>query len=309
MVATLNWLAVLAAESHGIPGSDWRAKLAVPIGFLLFFGSVYLLVRANLGSRRGYLVMATSFFGFMIIYGLFWTFGAPGTPPATGPQNLPGQELDAYEDTWRPFAGDSLIADDPVYAVAKTFPEGFSDTPEDAELPAGFEATADTGSDDIKTFFADDAGVMKNPPVAATWAEVPDTRKYAKATNGRPIIGVTFQQTYQVAQLPQGETLEEGESPPLSADGCTLGDGCEEAPSGVEIGDPVEGGETYTAFAYFDAGNPIFPSIVVMAIILLLFAIHALLLARDERRERREREALAAEAAAAETRTREPADA
>ena len=45
----------------------------------------------------------------------------------------------------------------------------------------------------------------------------------------------------------------------------------------------------------------------MLAFIILLFAIHALLLAADERRERREREALAAEAAAAEAKTPEPA--
>lgn len=309
MVATLNWLTVLAAEAHGIPGSDWRAKIAVPLGGLLFFGSVYLLVRANLGTRRGYLVMATSFFAFMIIYGLFWTFGAPGTPPATGPQNLPGQELDAYEDTWRPFAGDSNIADDPTYAVAKTYPENFSDTPEGAGLPEDFAATADTGSDDIRGFFAD-TNVLNKPPVGEQWTEV--DRKYAQATNGRPIIAVTYQPTWQIAQLPQGEQLEEGQSPPLSVNGCRLGsevngEPCEEAPAGAEIGDVVEDAETYTAFGFFDEGSPIFPSLVVLALILVLFALHALLLARDEQRERREREAAAAQAAAAEDRTPEPA--
>ena len=303
MLATLNWVKVLAAEEHGIPGSDWREKVAVPLGGLLLFGSVYLLVRANLGTRRGYLVMATSFFAFMIIYGLFWTFGAPGTPPATGPQNLPGQELDAYEDTWRPYAGDSRIAEDPTYAVAKTYPEGFSDTPDGAGLSEDFEATADTGVEDIRGFFADEA-IMDQPPVGALWTDV--DRKYAVATNGRPLIAVTYQPTWQIAELPPDEQLEEGEEPPLSADGCTLGsEGCEEAPPGTEIGDVVEDADTYTAFAFFDEGSPTFPSFVTLGIILLLFALHALLLARDEQRERREREALAAEAAVA--RTPEPA--
>ncbi|MPZ72424.1 MAG: hypothetical protein GEU74_04220 [Nitriliruptorales bacterium] len=306
MVATLNWLTILAAEAHGIPGSDWRAKVAVPVGVLVFFGSVYLLVRSNLGTRRGYLVMATSWFGFMIIYSLFWAFGAPGTPPATGPQTLPGQELDAYEDTWRAFAGDSLIAEDPDYAVAKTYPEGFSDSPEEAGLPAGFTGTADTGADDIQTFFSDEEGPMQKPPVGPQWGEV--DRKYAQARNGRPILAVTYQQTWQVGQLPQGEQLAEGESPPLTPDGENVeGNRSNVAPEGTEIGDIVEDGETYTAFGYFDAGSPMFPSLVVFGIIVLLFALHAVLLAADERRERREREALAGEAAAAQQRTPEPA--
>ena len=299
MLATLNsWFIVLASESHGIPGSDWRAKAAVPIGLILFVGSVYMLIRSNLGTRRGYLVMATSLWGFMVIYGLFWTFGAPGTPPATGPQNLPGQELDAYEDVWRPFAGDSLVADDQNYAVAKTYPEGFTDDPSGAGENESFAGTADTGSGDILTFFSTKTDNLAKPPVGPTWAEV--DRKYAEAANGRPIIAVTFQETWQVAQIRPGDPVPD--EPVLTPNGVAANEGVPVAPSGTEIGDPVEGGQSYTAFAYFDAGSPAFPSLVLLGIILVLFALHALLLARDERREREERQALVTTAETADDR-------
>ncbi|HVM19524.1 MAG TPA: hypothetical protein VM307_06155 [Egibacteraceae bacterium] len=314
MLATLNWLALpflAAAEgAHGIPGDDWRAKIALPIGIVLFIGSVYMLVRANLGTRRGYLVLGTSFFGFMVVYSLFWAFGAPGTPPATGPQNLPGQQLDAYEDTWRPFAPDSLVAEDPTYAVAQTHPEGFSETLEGAGLPAEFEGQANTGVGEILAFFATAEGQMQSPPIAAaTWVELEDERRYAVAENGRPIVAATFAQTYQVAQADPGQPApEDVEGPVLTPDGARVADDGENiAPPGTEIGDIVEGGETYTAFAYFDEGSPAFPSLLTLAIMFVLFVLHALLLAADERKERREREALAAEAAAArEERTLEP---
>lgn len=290
LATTVNWLLVLAVESHGIPGSDWRAKIAVPLGFVLFFGSVYMLVRSNLGTRRGYLVCATSFFGFMIIYALFWTFGAPGTPPATGPQNLPGQQLDAYEDVWRPYAGDSVVAEDPAYAVAKTYPEGFADSPEAAGLPADFAETADTGRDDIQTFFSTAEGPLTQPPIGETWTEV--DRKYAVATNERPIIAATYQQTYQIAQVDPGDpAAADGAEPQLTPDGERVADDeSNVAPSGTEVGAIVEDGGTYTAFAYFDAGNPAFPSLLSLLLITILFVLHALLLARDEQRERRERE-------------------
>lgn len=293
MLATLNRLTVLATES-GIPGSHPWAKLAVPIGTVIFIGSVYMLVRANLGTKRGYLVTATSLFGFLIIYALFWAFGAPGTPPATGPQNLPGQELDAYEDTWRPFAKDSTLANDPNYDVVKTYPEGFVKTPEAAGLPADFAAAAETGSGDIQTFFATKAGPLTQPPVQATWSEVTDERRYATAANGRPIIAVTYQQTYQVAQIAPGQAPEEEGPPKLTPDGVAAEeDGSNVAPEGTELGDPVPDGETFTAFAFFDRGSPKFPSLLVLGAVVLLFALHALLLARDEKRERRERETLA----------------
>jgi hypothetical protein len=299
MLFTLNsWFIVLAAESHGIPGSDWRAKISVPLGIVIFLGSVYLLVRSNLGTRRGYLVMATSLFGFMVIYSAFWAFGAPGTPPATGPQNLPGQELDAYEDTWRAFAGDSLVADDQTYAVAKSFPEGFADDPAAAGLDAGFEGEANIGSDEVLTFFSTQEGPLTDPPIGGTWTEV--DRKYAVATNERPIIGVTFQQTWQVAQVAPGEAPPD-DGPQLTPDGeRAADDGSNVAPAGTEIGDVVEDGETYTAFAYFDAGSPAFPSLLTLGLMFLLFLIHAALLALDEDKERREREVVVAEVPAEE---------
>lgn len=299
MLVTLNsWFIVLAAEAHGIPGSDWRAKISVPLGIVIFLGSVYLLVRANLGTRRGYLVMATSLFGFMVIYSAFWAFGAPGTPPATGPQNLPGQSLDAYEDTWRAFAADSLVAEDPTYAVARSYPDGFSDSPEGAGVSASFEEEAGIGADEIQTFFSTKEGPLQEPPIGAQWAEV--DRKYAVAENGRPIIAATFQQTWQVAQVDPGQPPADG-GPQLTPDGVRVEEGGGNvAPAGTEIGDVVEDGETYTAFAYFDAGSPMFPSLLMLGIVLLLFVLHALLLAADETRERREREVVVTDAPAEE---------
>ena len=292
-VALQSWLIVLAVEAEGIPGSDWRAKVSVPLGIAIFLGSVYLLVRANLGSRRGYLVMATSLFGFMVIYSSFWAFGAPGTPPATGPQNLPGQELDAYEDTWRAFAGDSLIAEDPTYAVARSFPEKFSESPEAAGLEPGFEAEANIGADEIQTFFSTKEGPLQEPPIGAQWAEVEGSRRYAVATNGRPVIAATYQQTWQVAQVDPGQPPGDGE-PQLTPDGVRVEEGgANVAPPGTQIGDVVEDGESYTAFAFFDAGSPMFPSLLLLGIVTVLFGLHALLLAADETRERRERQTAA----------------
>ncbi len=299
MVAMTNWLVVLATESHGIPGSDWRAQIAVPLGIVLFIGSVYMLVRANLGTRRGYLVTATSLFGFMIIYSLFWTFGAPGTPPATGPQNLPGQELDAYEDVWRPFAADSNLASDPNYSFAKTYPEGqWAASPAQAGLPPNAEGQAQDGIDDIKTFFStpkQEGGPLDDPPMSPFWKPNPESLRYAKAPNGRAVIGVEFQRTWQVGDLPPNTEPPEG-PPPLTPDGETVvfeGPDANVAPEGTEIGDVVEGefAQEYRAFAFFDPGSPKFPSLVTFFLMLVLFIIHALLLALDERREHREREA------------------
>jgi hypothetical protein len=269
----MNSLLVLATEAHGIPGSDWRAQLSVPLGFLIFVGLTYMLVRANLGTRRGYLVTATSLFGFMIVYALFWAFGAPGTPPNTGPQNLPGQELDAYQPVWRPFAGDSLVAEQPEYAVVGGYPNGFSPDPP-AQLPAD---EIQPGIDEIKTFFStENDEYLPEPPVDSGAIALTDEVMYATAENGYAIIAVPYLATYQPDPNDPTVLID-----PVSED---------PAPAGAEAGQPVEGAEPYVAFGFFDPGGEYFPSIVVLVLCTLLFLLHAALLWRDEARERRERE-------------------
>lgn len=59
---------------------------AVISGFVLFGGTVWLLLSALFGVRMGYLMAATGTFAFMIILSALWTFGAPGTPRFLGPK-------------------------------------------------------------------------------------------------------------------------------------------------------------------------------------------------------------------------------
>ena len=79
-------MAVAAAEEF-VPPDDWRGVIALPAGIIIFFGGIFMLLKSNLGTRRAYLVEASTFFGFMLILSLFWGFGAPGTPRNTGPQS------------------------------------------------------------------------------------------------------------------------------------------------------------------------------------------------------------------------------
>ena len=106
----LNDLLILAAEG-GVPAEHIAAKLAVPLGIVIFCGSVYALLWSNYGAKKGALVYSTAFFGFCMMLGVFWWFGAPGTPIATGLQNFPGQAPDAYQAKWYPFAPGSERAD------------------------------------------------------------------------------------------------------------------------------------------------------------------------------------------------------
>lgn len=181
MVGLLQGQALLAAA--GVPGTSPSARLAVPIGILVFYGSIYLLLRSNLGTRRAYLVLATSFFGFMIIMSLFWTLGAPGTPQAVGPSYLPTQASDAYEPTWMPFAGDSLVAERPEYSFVQEFPDGFGEPPEGLGVGAG--------TDTMASFFGED-GHQPVDGFSADWE--PTEVLHREAANGFAVVGATFQQ-------------------------------------------------------------------------------------------------------------------
>ena len=279
----MNTALILATEG-GIPTSNPWSQLALPLGILIFVGSVYMLMRSNLGTRRGYLVMSASLWGFGFLLSLLWAFGAPGTPPNTGPQNLPGQELDEYQPVWVAFAQDSFVVTEEgsPYAVAANYPEGWS------EVPDSFEDEASVGSQNTSSFFsslADSEDGEFNNLLFGTEAQVGDPL-YAEADNGRPMVATTFGNTCELA-LPEG--AEEGAEP-------VLPDYCEDA--GLENGDLIpedavdENGNSLrdekVLFAFFDAGAPYFPSLLMMGIMGVLFVLHMVLLARDETRERRE---------------------
>lgn len=253
MVQLLAGLEILAAQ--GVPGTAVSARLAVPIGMLVFLGTVYMLLRANLGTRRAYLVLATSFFGFMIIMSLFWTFGAPGTPQAVGPTHLPGQPSDAYQPTWTPFAIDSRVAERPEYDFVQDYPNGFEEPPEGASVGAGVEA--------IASFFAGDG---RQPVTGFDENWEPGQTLYAEAPNGYPVVAVTF-------------------APPAD----------EEEGEAADDGGQAADDETVTLFAFFDAGAPLFPGIVFIIVAVIGFLLHVALLNRDEAREQRELAELAAE--------------
>lgn len=250
MVDMLAGLEILAAQ--GVPGDSISARLAVPIGALVFYGSIYLLLRAAVGTRRAYLVFATSFFGFMIILSLFWTFGAPGTPPAVGPTYLPTQPSDAYQPKWTPFAQDSLVAERPEYAFVKDYPDGFG------EVPADFERQAASGADSIAGFFGESA--HQPGDFEEDWEPVEIV--YAEAPNDFPVIAVTYE-----------PPAEEGE---------------EAAEGGEAEGGAEEEVEPVTLYGFFDPGAPLFPGIVFIVVSLVGFLLHVFLLNADERREQRE---------------------
>ncbi len=282
-------LAVAAAEEY-VPPDDWRGVVALPAGIIIFFGAIFLLLKSNLGTRRAYLVEASCFFGFMLILSLFWGFGAPGTPQNTGPQSLPGQPADYYTPKWVAFAGDSTLAQGELSVVSQ-FPEGFQEEAGagaeggDAEAEsAGAADTADAGAEEIASFFREERGGVQ--PIADNWV-LAGPPLATTAANGDKVVGATFAKPFAVDDqnaIPTGP----GGQPLFTED--QLGQAIPEdfqVPAGVDenVADLVTP-ETFTAFAFFDPGFALFPSLVMMAISFVGFVIHALLLGWDENRSK-----------------------
>ena len=71
-------------------GTMWKGIGVTAAAFVLFVGSVYVLLAAIFGRWMGYLVVAVAFFGWMTIQSSLWLFGfwsqGPSTPTNLGPR-------------------------------------------------------------------------------------------------------------------------------------------------------------------------------------------------------------------------------
>ena len=109
-----------------------KGVVAVVASMILFVGSVYVILTAIFGARMAYLVLAVSFFGWMILYSTIWVFqpvifgvsnvkpnqGPRGTEPhwqviaaGTGPQATKFPETRRYPGPpWEPTTAQTLTA-------------------------------------------------------------------------------------------------------------------------------------------------------------------------------------------------------
>lgn len=158
--------------------SDLWVGLGVTISaFVLFGGSLWLLLAAIFGVRMGYLVTATSLFGFMIILSALWTFGAPGTPAYLGPKGqLPH---------WVAIAEGAELRS-PDFPEIQQYPGGPWQSPgDDPELSAEVEGV--TGA--FQEFLAEEAtAALQDPAVEIDPAifEIRDIR-FARVEDDTPI--------------------------------------------------------------------------------------------------------------------------
>jgi len=228
-----------------------KGALALATGVLLLPGSVIMLLSANFGALKGYLIGASAFFGFVFLLTLIWTFGLPGTPALTGPKGT--------DPSFKQFQSNSTLA--AKYSAVQQFQGGSgpgwkAEPPEPVgggKLPADQEALRA----DLET--AKQAILQKL--ITDTNKNIKDSSKELDVTNVDARVFYTNQKGTELAGL-----LVTGKQPP----------------KGSGLAKPSFAPKSF--FAYRDPGAPYVPSLIVMVVALAMFVSHMLGLGAAERR-------------------------
>jgi hypothetical protein len=228
-----------------------KGLLLFATGFIFLPGSVYVLLAANFGALKGYLIAAVAFFGFLVMLSATWAFGLPGTTALTGPKGT--------EPAFKEFT-----REDPV---ASRFPKvdgfqgaagnGWNQAPAEPAPGAKLSPADEELKADLDT--ARQAAVQKliterNKNVKDSSKELDVTNLDAKSfwtEDGGTVVAATV---ISPKAPPEGSGLQRPNFAPV------------------------------TDFAYKDPGAPLLPSYLFLGGSALLFAVHLLLLQRAERR-------------------------
>jgi hypothetical protein len=128
----------------------------VLMAFILFVGSVYLILTAVLGRWMGYLVVMVAFSGWMIVLSTLWAFGfysqGPDTPVNLGPRGA--------EPAWVPILASTGETSD-RYEAFRSYPSGPWTEPEQGQT-----ADVQSVSGIVTDFLAEEANLE---------LEIPDT--------------------------------------------------------------------------------------------------------------------------------------
>jgi hypothetical protein len=225
-----------------------KGILVVLTGFILLPGSVIMLLSANFGALKGYLIGATAFFGFVAMLSAVWLFGLPGTTPLTGPKGTqPTFKFFTLQD---PAAG--------KYDSVRNFQGGAGNGWQEAPAAEGAQGGAQ------ETLRAD-LDVAKQTALSKLINDTnkgnKDSSKDLDVTNLDAKAFYTIQNGTEVAAIVI--------SP-------------KQPPAGSGLQKPTFAPKT--TFAYRDPGAPSLPSLLFLIGALVLFVVHMLALGMVERR-------------------------
>ncbi len=281
---------MVIASSEFIPAGHIAATLSVPIGIVIFVGAVFMLLWSNYGAKKGAAIYATAFFGFNLMLGVFWWFGAPGTPPATGLQMFPGQPVDQYEPSWYAFEAGSERSE--FYPSHQTP----SDFVSPAEFRGGPGAVDEDFPDSDKKFAA-----LRGDLDAASQAMV--QQFFPTDVDGGIRVGAE-RRTEWLQNLPEPEEGWQQASPFFSvvSEGVQVTDdgGTLVAMGTYDVVAKYIDATTFAAvnttvveddatwFAFKDPGNKQFPSVIWSLLSLVFFLLSMVWLDRIEQSEKHE---------------------
>ena len=230
--------------------SFWKGIGVIIASLVLFVGSVYILLGAVFGLRMAYLVLAVSFFGWMIILALLWTVGQPPILGVTG--LLPNLGPRGTEAHWQVFAaGPGAI--DSRYAQTRSYPDGPWHPPDKVSQTS--VATATTA---IQVYLVARAEEQLSKQGQDVCGPTPEPGSNC----------LSFEDSDFVVQDMEFATADDGTH--LAAAHSFF----------------VEGGPEVTVFAYHDTGNVPVYSISFLIAGIVGFAIHLPFLDRAERRRK-----------------------
>jgi hypothetical protein len=240
----------------------WEGLLVIICSFILFVGSVYILLAAVFGLRMAYLVSAVAFFGWMIIFSIIWVVGSPGsTPTNQGPRG--------YEARWQVFAAGT----GPVptqYEATKAFPAS------PWKVPSGAQTNeVDTVRSAMQKYLA--AQAAEHLSREGTPA-CPEAAEGEIETGGEPVgesTGTSAADSECFRVDPLSFTVQDVKF--TQANGTNL--------AGAH-GFYTPGGTEVTVFAYFDQGNVAKYSVAFLIASIFGFALHLPFLDRAERRRK-----------------------
>jgi hypothetical protein len=139
-----------------------KGGLTTIMAFVLFVGSVLLMLSFVFGRRMGYLVLAVSFFGWMILLSAIWTFGfySQGieTPVNLGPRGA--------EPAWVIEAAGT--DPEPVYEVFDRYPdgEGWREPGENDNDISSIQAVTSSAQALLAERANEDLGLAEHDPLA-----------------------------------------------------------------------------------------------------------------------------------------------
>jgi hypothetical protein len=169
-------------------GTLFKGAGVTVMGFVLFVGSVYLLLSAVFGRWMGYLVLVIAFSGWMILQSALWLFGfksqGPETPVNLGPRGA--------EPAWVVLsAGETPGA--PDFSEFEAYPEGpwFVPSQENPRLASSVLSVSGAATSFLAEQANRELGIGHEDPNALTGVQFTvDDVRFATAEDGRTNLAV-----------------------------------------------------------------------------------------------------------------------